>query len=103
MAFHNRMLKRFAMAAVLVGGLAVSGSFQEATAQQMIYGPAPGQPLQQPVVQDPQAYAPPQYRNGYAAPRKYKRYANTPSGYYAQGRYYGPRGGYGYGYGCSWW
>ncbi|WP_027191424.1 hypothetical protein [Fundidesulfovibrio putealis] len=102
MTFQKRMLKGFAMAAVLAGGLAVSGSFQEAKAQ-MMYGYDQNwvQPVPQSVVQNQQAYPPQQNTYGYVTPKNYKRYVNTSGGYYGQGRHYGPRG-YGYGYGCSW-
>lgn len=88
------------MAALLTAGIAVSGSIHEAKAQ-MMYGPVPDQQWQQTVVQNSQANPPQQYTNGYATPKKYKRYVNTSGGYgyYGHGRHYGSRG---YGYGCSW-
>lgn len=100
MSIRNNTLKGFAMATALIGGLVVSGSFQEAKAQ-MMYDPGWVQQAQQPAVQGQQAYPPQQYMYVYSSPKRYKNYVNTSGGYYGHGRNYGPRG-YGYGYGCSW-
>lgn len=101
MVIRNRIVKGFLMAAALAGGLVASGIFQEAKAQ-MMYDQTWVQPVQQPVVQGPQAYPPQQYTYGYSAPKKYRNYVNASGRYYGHGRYYGPRG-YGYGYACPWW